>query len=370
VSLQTIQVHLEPISRSYDVIIGAGALPAALDALSELCPRNILPVITDETVAGLHLQTLTSSLSERGIELVALILPPGETQKSFAGLERICNFLLEQNVERGDCVAAFGGGVIGDVTGLACALTKRGTGFVQIPTTLLAQIDSSVGGKTAINTKIGKNMVGAFYQPKLVVADLDFLQTLQARQWRAGYAEMIKMACLSDAGFFDALEAAGPELLSGQSDDLAEHLARSVQGKADIVAADELEHGQRALLNLGHTFGHALESEAPGKILHGEAVAAGMDAAFGLSVELGMCSHQDRMRVRQHLQAMGLPGSLIEAPGGPYSAKNLLARMKDDKKNQGGKIGLVLCDGIGRALVRSDISETRILTYLEKEIRS
>ncbi len=324
-SVQRIEITLEPAPRSYPIFVGPNALAESLGQIKAYCPRRVLPVITDETVAELHLETLQQALASAEIQICPLILPAqGEGQKSFAGLERVCDFLLEQNISRKDVVVAFGGGVIGDLTGLAAAITKRGLGCIQIPTTLLSQIDSSVGGKTAINTAIGKNMVGVFHQPKLVVADTNWLQSLDARQWRAGYAEMLKMACLSDQNFFDFLQEAGPKMQAGDADLLTKAIARSVQAKADIVAKDELEHGPRALLNLGHTFGHALESEAPGKIIHGEAVAVGMDLAFGLSVQLGFCAPKDHAQVQQHLAKMNLPNQLKNAPGGPYRAKRIL----------------------------------------------
>ncbi|MBL4595665.1 MAG: 3-dehydroquinate synthase [Robiginitomaculum sp.] len=366
--IHKVHISLEPKPRSYDVLIGEGALRVAAAQIASLCRRKVLLVVTDETVAGLHLAALETQMATQNVKIRALILPPGEATKSFGQLEKVCDFLLEQEMERGDCLAAFGGGVVGDLAGLASALVKRGTGFIQIPTTLLAQVDSSVGGKTAINTRFGKNMIGAFHQPKLVVADLGFLQTLEARQWRAGYAEIIKMACLSDERFFSWLEQAGPNLLQGSSENLDEAIFRSVQGKAKIVAKDELEHEVRALLNLGHTFGHALEAEAPGQILHGEAVAAGIGAAFSLSVDLGLCPSAARERVLAHLRAMGLPASLGEAPGGPYTPSALVLRMQSDKKNQNGNIHLILCRNIGDAFVTSKVSSSELLHFMEKEL--
>ncbi len=366
--LQQIHVALQPASRSYDVMIGAGALALAAPRIAQLASKNMLPVITDQTVADLHLNTLETVMAEHGIETRCLILPPGEDQKSFAGLQTVCDFLFEQEMEREDCLLAFGGGVIGDLAGLASALVKRGTHFVQIPTTLLAQVDSSVGGKTAINTKTGKNMIGVFHQPRLVVADTDFLQTLDPRQWRAGYAEMLKMACLSDRAFFDQLVQTGPEMAEGEAQLLIEAIRRSVQGKADLVAEDELERGRRALLNLGHTFAHGLEAEAPGQILHGEAVAAGMGAAFLLSAELGFCPKEDADQLLAHLHKMQMPTSLKDAPGGPYKAQNLLHRMLGDKKNKDGQIHLVLCKHLGEAFVTADISNQTLLDFMDRNL--
>jgi len=367
-TIERIDVELEPASRSYQIHIGEGALHASMQELADLCPRGVLPLITDQNVADLHLERLESLFAGAGVEVRSLILPPGESQKSFDGLAEVCNFLLEQDVERDDCIAAFGGGVIGDLTGLASALVKRGTGFVQIPTTLLSQVDSSVGGKTAINAAMGKNMIGVFHQPKMVIADLGFLQTLDPRQVRAGYAEMLKMACLSDAEFFIWLEAYGPDVLALAPDKLSYAIARSVTGKARIVAEDEFEHGRRALLNLGHTFGHALETEAKGALLHGEAVAAGMGAAFSLSVKLGLCESADQVRLHAHLQQMGLPVSLSNAPGSPFQVSRILERMRADKKNQLGQIHLVLARSLGEAMVHSDLSEEQILEFLEEEL--
>ncbi len=368
-TLTRIKIKLKPASRQYHMIIGNGALNSSAEELAALAPRGVLPVITDETVAELHLPTLETIMAKAGIETRTMILPPGETSKSFAALEQVCDFLLEQGMEREDALAAFGGGVIGDLAGLASALVKRGTRYVQIPTTLLAQVDSSVGGKTAINTKTGKNMIGVFHQPKLVIADTGFLQTLDKRQMRAGYAEILKMSCLADAGLFEQLYEAGSGLLQDGHSELVSVIARSVQGKADIVIEDELERGSRALLNLGHSFAHALESEAPGKILHGEAVAAGIGAAFCLSVELGFCAEYDRDRVLDLLRQMGLPASLAEAKGARFNAKKLLHRMKSDKKNQQGQIHLILCRKIGEAFISSNVPEEQLLEFMEVNLK-
>jgi 3-dehydroquinate synthase len=369
VSLQIVDVKLQPVSRSYQVIIGAGALSQMAPELAKLAANGVLPVITDETVAALHLDSLESLLTNVGIKIKTLILPPGEKSKSFSNLEKTCNFLLEQEMQRDDCLLAFGGGVIGDLAGLASSLVKRGTSFVQIPTTLLAQVDSSVGGKTAINTDIGKNMLGTFHQPKLVIADLGFLQTLPPRQILAGYAEILKLACLQDDDFFDFLERSATDLLNEGHLGLQQAIARAVSGKAKIVAADEFESGQRALLNLGHTFAHALESEAPGMILHGEAVAAGLGAAFSLSVAKGLCPPEDRDRVIDHLCAIGLPSSLAKAPGGKYDPTSLLQRMKADKKNRNGKIHLILCRKIGDGFITNDVKETELLEFMETNLK-
>lgn len=360
--MHKVHVPLDGGQRSYDVEIGAGIL----DRLRPFLRRKRVPVITDETVARLHLDTLEGVLADMDVEVETLVLPAGEKTKSFARLEQVCDFLLEFGMARDDTLIAFGGGVIGDLAGFAASMLKRGANFVQLPTTLLSQVDSSVGGKTGINTKQGKNLIGAFHQPVAVLADTDLLATLPDEEVRAGLAEIIKIAAARDARFLDWLADNAP--LSGAA--LEAGIARAVQLKADIVAADEREAGVRALLNLGHTFGHALEAEAPGQILHGVAVAAGMGAAFDLSAQQGFCSPEDARRMRDILHANGLPAGLAEAAGGPYHADNLLARMRDDKKNRDGKIRLVLARSLGDCFVTDQLNEETLLAFLTKETRS
>lgn len=340
-------------ARAYPVVCGPNALAAAMANIAELCPNGRLICVTDEIVAGHHLAALEAALKAQDIVLCPIIIPPGEAQKSFSRLEGLCAQLLALGVERNEAIAAFGGGVVGDLTGFASAILKRGTVFIQIPTTLLAQVDSSVGGKTAINMPAGKNLIGAFHQPALVVADITMLDTLPARQMRAGYAEIVKYGALGDVQFFNWLERHGGAALDGDTGLLAEAIARAIEGKARIVALDEREHGIRALLNLGHSFGHALESLAgyEGALVHGEAVAAGMGTAFAYAAQLGLCSADDHQRVSAHLQAVGLPSSLSNVAGGPYSAPAMMNILGNDKKNRGGVLRLVLPRSVGDAFV-------------------
>ncbi len=298
-------VHVALPGRAYDVEIGAGLLAQAGDLIAPLLRRPRVAVISDETVAGLHLEALRDGLAAQGIDMAALSLPPGEATKSWSQLTACVEWLLDAHVERGDVVVAFGGGVIGDLVGFAAAVLRRGVRFVQIPTTLLAQVDSSVGGKTGINTRHGKNLVGAFHQPSLVLADTALLGTLRPRDFLAGYGEVVKYGLLGDAAFFDWLEAQGPALAAGDMAARVEAVRACVQMKADIVMRDETEQGERALLNLGHTFGHALEA-ATGygeRLLHGEGVAIGCALAFELSARTGSVragSAEPRARASAH----------------------------------------------------------------------
>src|SRR5476651_2347957 len=293
---ETITVGLG--TRAYDIHVGAGMLARAGALLKPLLSKNggkgIVPVVTDSHVADLHLAPLMDVLRRCGIEARAIVMPPGEVSKSFAGLEKLSGALLDMGIDRKGLIIALGGGVIGDLTGLAAGVLKRGVAFAQIPTTLLAQVDSSVGGKTAINAPQGKNLIGVFHQPRIVIADIALLATLPRRELLAGYAEVVKYGALGDADFFDWLES-GAAALGGDEEALTHAVAQSCRKKADIVARDERESGERALLNLGHTFGHALEAATgfSDRLLHGEGVAIGMALAFGLSVKLGLCSGQD-----------------------------------------------------------------------------
>ncbi|MGD9865458.1 MAG: 3-dehydroquinate synthase, partial [Pseudodonghicola sp.] len=294
----TESVHVELGDRSYDVEIGPGLIAEAGARIAPLLARKRVTVLTDETVAGLHLEALRAGLAAAGIEMTALALPPGEATKGWPQFTRAVEWLLEQKVERRDVVVAFGGGVIGDLAGFAASVLRRGVRFVQIPTSLLAQVDSSVGGKTGINTAQGKNLVGAFHQPSLVLADTAILGTLTPRDFLAGYGEVVKYGLLGDADFFDWLEAEGPALARGDMAARVRAVTRSVQLKADIVARAETEQGDRALLNLGHTFCHALEAATgySDRLLHGEGVATGCALAFELSSRLGLCSQEDPSR--------------------------------------------------------------------------
>jgi 3-dehydroquinate synthase len=359
-------VHVPLAGREYDVVIGADLLQSAGARIAPLLRRPRVCVVTDDTVAGLHLQTLRAGLEAAGIDMEALSLPPGEATKSWAHLEKTVGWLLQQKVERGDLVIALGGGVIGDLVGFAAAVLRRGVRFVQIPTSLLAQVDSSVGGKTGINTAQGKNLVGAFHQPVLVLADCSVLGTLTARDFLAGYGEVVKYGLLGDAAFFEWLERNGPALAQGDMDLRIEAVRRSVQMKADIVIRDETEQGDRALLNLGHTFGHALEAATgySDRLLHGEGVAIGCALAFALSARLGLCAQEDPSRVRAHLAEMGMQRNLGDISGDLPDAAALLGLMGQDKKVVDGKLRFVLARGIGAAFVASDVPEAEVLAVL------
>ena len=353
--------------RSYEVRVGAGALDAAAPALAALCPRRRALVAADAAALSHHGDRLRAVLREAGLEPVIFEIEGGERAKSWAGLEALVDGLLDAGMERGESLIAFGGGTVGDLAGFASAVTKRGTGFVQIPTTLLAQVDSSVGGKTGINTRAGKNLAGAFHQPALVIADTGLLSTLPERERRAGYAEIVKAGLIADPALFDRLEALGPDALHGEALDRA--IADAVAFKARIVAADEREGGVRALLNLGHTFAHAFEAEAEkGALVHGEAVAAGLALAFAYSERLGVCAPGAAARVRAHLQAVGLPSGARALPGGPYAADRLVRRMGADKKNTGGAITLILAKAIGEAYIAPGADAHDLEAFLNGEL--
>jgi 3-dehydroquinate synthase len=356
-------------ARSYDVLIGAGALEAGAQRLPALCPRGRAVIAADRTALAHHGERLRAALHRAKLEPVIFEIEGGEASKSWAGLEALCDQLLDANMERGESLIAFGGGTVGDLAGFASAVTKRGTGFVQIPTTLLAQVDSSVGGKTGINTRAGKNLAGAFHQPSLVIADTRVLATLPEREVRAGYAEIVKAGLIADAGLFDRLEALGADALTGEALDHA--IASAVAFKARIVAEDEREGGVRALLNLGHTFGHAFEAEArKGALVHGEAVAAGLALAFAYSQRLGVCAPGAAQRVRDHLRAVGLPASGRELAGGPYDASRLVARMGSDKKNSGGAITLILAKAVGDAYIARGANARDLEDFLSEDLTS
>lgn len=374
-AIMTTASHTVPVSlgdRSYDVLIGAGLLARAGSTIAPLLKRPFAPIVTDETVAALHLETLTKSLNAAGIRTVPVILPPGEATKSFQHLEELLAALMDAGVERSDMVIAFGGGVIGDLAGFAAAILRRGVDFIQVPTTLLAQVDSSVGGKTAIDVPQGKNLIGAFHQPRLVLADTGVLGTLTMRDLRAGYAEVVKYGLIDDLDFFTWLEANGTALIEGDEDLRAQAVRHSVAAKARVVAADEREGGQRALLNLGHTFGHALETAAgySGDLLHGEAVAAGMGIAFDVSAHMGLCPPEDAARAKAHLRAAGLPAGIsdleqrnsLDVP----DTEELIRLMGQDKKVSGGKITFILARGIGRSFIATDVDMTHVADVLSK----
>ncbi|HUO92373.1 MAG TPA: 3-dehydroquinate synthase [Rhizomicrobium sp.] len=362
----SVEVHVRLGERSYDIHVGADALA---DAGTHLKPfaRDFVAVVTDEHVAAHHLARLTASLNSAGIAVRPIIVPPGEGTKSFQGLEKLLSALLAAGVDRGGLIVALGGGVIGDLTGFAAALLKRGVDFAQIPTTLLAQVDSSVGGKTAINTKEGKNLVGVFHQPRVVIADIATLKTLPPRELRAGYAEVVKYGALGDADFFAWLETNGAGALKGEPDKLEHIVAHSCRMKAEIVARDERETGDRALLNLGHTFGHALEAATgySARLLHGEGVAIGMVLAFRLSAKLGLAPASDADRLARHLKGSGLPAAMSDIEGPRPEAETLLGHMTHDKKAKAGRLTFVLARGIGKAFTTSDVPMQKVREVLE-----
>ncbi len=364
-------VRVDLAGRSYDIVIGRGVLDEAGARIAGLCPGARVAIVTDENVATRHAVRLETSLAAAGLGHVRITLAPGETTKSFAMLERVCDGIIAARLERGDIVLALGGGVIGDLAGFAASIVRRGMRFVQAPTTLLAQVDSSVGGKTAINTAAGKNLVGAFYQPILVLADTALLDTLPEREFRAGYAEVVKYGLLGDRGFFDWLEAGAWREVFAGGPAREEAVRISCEAKAAIVARDETEQGDRALLNLGHTFGHALEAAVcydGSRLVHGEAIAIGMAQAFAFSREQEFCSGQDETRVRRHLAAVGLPTALKAVPGGVGTAASLLDAIRQDKKVSRGALTFILTRGIGEAFIAKGVEPGLIEAFLEREL--
>ncbi len=352
------RVRVELGARGYDILVGPGQIAAAGQAIKPLAGGRRVVVVSDETVADLHLDTLASGLAAAGVGGEAVVMPPGEGTKSFDGLAGLMNRLFEIGIERKTLLVALGGGVIGDLVGFAAATALRGIDFVQIPTTLLAQVDSSVGGKTGINVKAGKNLVGAFHQPRLVLADTEVLDTLAKRELLAGYAEVVKYGAIDDRAFFDWLEVHGKALLDGDAALRRQAIAHCCRAKARIVAADEREGGVRALLNLGHTFGHALEGAAGygEALLHGEAVAIGMAMAFRLSERLGLCPDEDVRRLIAHLAAVGLPVSPRGVKGVHWDAEDLIRRMGADKKVKDGKLTFILARGLGDSFITQDVA--------------
>lgn len=355
--------------RAYEVVVGSGLMDSAGKRIAPLLKRARTAIVTDQNVADHHGERLAVSLEKAGIATDVIALPPGEETKSWEGLAELSDRLLALELDRGDLIVAFGGGVVGDLAGFAAAIYKRGIDFIQIPTTLLAQVDSSVGGKTAIDTARGKNLIGAFHQPKLVLADLDVLATLPEREMRCGYAEVIKYGMLGDPAFFAWCEEHGGEVLHAKNTALAHAVVRSVEMKAEIVAQDEREAGRRALLNLGHTFAHALEAEnGYGEALkHGEAVGAGCALAFRFSAALGHCSAAEAERVEAALKAAGLPTRLADVPGHPFSAERLIGHMAQDKKAEGGSLTFILARAIGDAFVAKGVDPEPLRAFLIAE---
>jgi 3-dehydroquinate synthase len=356
-------------ARSYDIGIGRGLIAELGKRIAALKPGASAAIVTDETVAARHLKSAEASLAAAGIRAVPIVVPPGEATKSWRMLEQLCDRLLDARIERNDVVIALGGGVVGDLAGFAAAILRRGLDVVQVPTTLLAQVDSSVGGKTGINSPHGKNLLGAFHQPVLVIADTALLDTLPQRDFRAGYAEVAKFGLLADAGFFAWLEANWQDLFAGGS--AREHaIAIACRGKAAIVARDERETGERALLNLGHTFGHAFEAAAgfSDKLLHGEAVALGIVCAFEFSARLGLLPGNDAGRVAHHLAAVGLPTHISDVAGLNVTADRLMDLIAQDKKVKRGKLTFILCRGIGQAFVANDVDPAQVRAFLVEKL--
>jgi len=362
-STRTVTVDLG--ARSYDIFIGADLTRDLGEYLAPVIGSGRVHVVTDETVYDLYKDRLYSLEADIGVT----VLPSGESQKNFQVLQNLLNDLLERELGRNDCLLAFGGGVIGDLTGFAASIYKRGCKFIQIPTTLLAQVDSSVGGKTAINVAQGKNLIGAFYQPSFVLTDINVLKTLPERELKAGYAEVLKYGLLGNAEFFNWLEENGAKVLALDPDAMSEAIATSCMMKAAIVAQDEQERGARALLNLGHTFGHALEAEAGynGDLLHGEGVSAGMLMAFEYSARQGLCSEDDAKRVAAHMEKLGL-NSVSNSAAWLGDTDALMKHMSQDKKNESGKLTLILARAIGDAFVKKGASTQAVRQYLQSLI--
>ena len=356
-------------NRAYDIVIGRGVAASLGARIAALKPGARLAIVTDDNVARTHLDSIEAQLAAAGMTASRIVVPPGEGSKSFASFERVCDALIAAKIERNDLIVAFGGGVVGDLAGYAAASVRRGLDFVQVPTSLLAQVDSSVGGKTGINSRHGKNLVGAFHQPILVLADTALLDTLPSRDFRAGYAELAKFGLLADAGFFAWLEANWQDAFAGGP--AREHaIAVACRGKAAIVARDERETGERALLNLGHTFGHAFEAAAgfSDKLLHGEAISLGIVCAFEFSTRLGLLLTNDAGRVAHHLAAVGLPTSIRDVPAVKTNADALMELIAQDKKVKRGKLTFILVRGIGQAFVAPDIDPAQVRDFLAQKL--
>jgi 3-dehydroquinate synthase len=357
--------------RAYDILVGRGLIETAGARIAALGARAAA-IVTDEHVGPLYADALARSLEAQGLRTSVVILPPGEATKSYASLERVCDAVLAAKIERGDLVVALGGGVIGDLAGFAAAVVRRGVRFVQVPTTLLSQVDSSVGGKTGINSRHGKNLVGAFHQPSLVLADTTLLDTLPLREMRAGYAEVVKYGLIDDERFFSWCEANWSGVFAG-GPERDEAVAQSCRAKAAVVVRDEHENGDRALLNLGHTFGHALEritAYDSARLVHGEGVAIGLALAFRFSASLGLCPPAEAERVEAHLKAAGLPTRLNDVPGGCGTVDELLDAMAQDKKVKGGALTFILAQGIGRSFIAPGIEADRVREFLGREINA
>lgn len=360
-------LHVALDERSYDIIAAPGVLSNAGDYFLPLLKTKRVIIVTDSNVGPLYLDLLGQSLADSGIVYDTVTLPAGEATKSMAHFEQLLEEILAMGIERGTTLIALGGGVIGDITGFAASTLLRGIDFIQVPTTLLSQVDSSVGGKTGINAKAGKNLIGAFHQPRLVLIDTESLNSLPKRELLAGYAEVVKYGLLGDADFFNWLEENGKKLIDGDQDVRREAILRSCAAKADVVAQDEREGGVRALLNLGHTFGHALEKECgyDGGLLHGEAVAIGMVMAFEYCAAQGLCPQEDVVRVKEHLLSLNMPVDLKALPCEGWTAELLMKHMLKDKKVKDGKVMFVLVHGIAQAYLSRDVEDGALQEYLD-----
>jgi shikimate kinase/3-dehydroquinate synthase len=365
-------VRVDLPGRAYDIVIGSNLLEEAGERIAALAPGAACAIVSDETVAGLHLTVLNDSLTAAGIRTATVLIPPGERSKSMAELDRVIDGILAAKMERGDLVVALGGGVVGDLAGFAAAITRRGMRFVQLPTSLLAQVDSSVGGKTGVNSAHGKNLIGAFHQPSLVLADVDILDTLSKREFAAGYAEVVKYGLISDAPFFNWLEAHHTGVFAG-GPDRVHAIETSCKAKAAIVMRDEREDGDRALLNLGHTFAHAFERIVAydgARLVHGEAVAIGMCCAFRFSNRLGLCSGQDAVRIESHLKKVGLPTRIRDIPAWNADSNIILDAMAQDKKVKRGKLTFILARGIGESFIAPDVAADDVRAYLDDHLQT
>ncbi|AHF85887.1 3-dehydroquinate synthase [Rhizobium leguminosarum bv. trifolii WSM1689] len=362
-------VHVPLGERAYDILIGPGLIVRAGAEIASRLKGRKAAVITDENVAPLYLKALVASLDEAGIASAAVVLPAGEKTKSFEHLITACDKVLEARVERNDYVIALGGGVIGDLSGFAAGIVRRGVRFVQVPTSLLSQVDSSVGGKTGINSRHGKNLIGVFHQPELVLADTNVLNSLSAREFRAGYAEVAKYGLIDKPDFFAWLEANWKAVFAGGSARI-EAIAASCQAKADVVVADERENGQRALLNLGHTFGHALEAATAydsSRLVHGEGVSIGMVLAHEFSARMNLASPDDARRVERHLKEVGLPTRMSDIPGELPPAETLMDAIAQDKKVKSGKLTFILTRGVGQSFVADDVPASEVISFLQEK---
>ncbi|MEJ5080189.1 MULTISPECIES: 3-dehydroquinate synthase [unclassified Ochrobactrum] len=369
-STDSVTVPVSLGDRSYEILIGKGLVARAGEEVAKRLPGIRVAIVTDENVAKAHLEALTESFARAGIESTPVIVAPGEKSKSFSVLESVTNAVLAARLERGDAVVAFGGGVVGDLSGFVAGIVRRGMNFVQMPTSLLAQVDSSVGGKTGINTQYGKNLVGVFYQPQLVLADTDVLDTLSPREFRAGYAEVAKYGLIDRPDFFAWLEKNWEAVFAGGAE-RTQAIAESCRSKAAVVARDEHENGDRALLNLGHTFGHALETATgydSSRLVHGEGVAIGMALAHRFSVKMNLCGIEDAERVEAHLKTVGLPTSLNDVPGGLPDAEKLMDYIAQDKKVSRGALTFILTRGIGQSFIAKDVPPVAVLEFLKERL--